>query len=196
MKRLLLTAAAAATATAAFIVPTSHASADPIVCLEFGGVDNSLVTGGDTCLPPEQFDFLSLPFPTVFIPIPDFTSLLGSIPLPTIPLPDFPPTNPDPATTVVDDTSAPATVDSSAPAAAATATPFFAAVETPGFENMFDAANDAIAQASEALNDTINDVSDTTVDANETVGTELNRTLTNALNNLNETLGGIFNTDR
>lgn len=188
MKRHLAIGAAfaAAAATAAFIVPATPASADPIVCLEFGGRDNALVSGGEACLPPAELDFLSLPFPTVFIPIPDFTSLLGSIPLPTIPLPDFPPTNPDPETTVVDDSSAPPA------AAAAAATPFFAAVETPGFENMFDAANEAIASAGEALNDTINDVSDTTADANETVSGELNRTLNNALTNLNDTLNSVF----
>src|ERR1044071_8820695 len=118
-RRFALTAAAAAVVgSAAFVIPATPASADPIVCLDFGACDSLAAPPPGGCIPPAELDFLNLPFPTIVVPIPDVLSLLGSIQLPTIPFPSFPGTPSPPTetvsedgTTVIDDSSQPPTTD-------------------------------------------------------------------------------------
>jgi hypothetical protein len=169
-------------------------------------------------VPPAELDFLNLPFPTVYVPIPDFTSLLRNINLPGLPgfpgMPEQPPTltptSDNGGTTVVDNTGTTDTTTNSTPDAA-TGTSVDAAATTPFFDTsampvdvaaVFDRVNDTLADVNRTVQDSLESVASPTVPTTPDVDIEspvndafrsLNRSVNNALSTVNDVLGGGFN---
>ena len=190
--RFAMTTAAAVLAGSAFLVmPAPNASADPLVCVNFGGFDSIAAppVGGGACLPPEGFDFLNFGLPTIFVDIPDLFSLLSSIPFPVIPLPTVPfPTDSgavvSDGTTVIDDSSQPPVTDTAgtadAPARAAAAPAFFPSTGAPSIDAAFS-----------RVNQTLSDLSTRAVDSSST-GSTSSDGLNNALGGITTSINGLL----